>query len=129
MQNQTIRRLRAWALAGAGCVAAFGFGGQALAHGVNWAVGVGMPGVSVGVSNGGAMYVGAQPVYAAPPVVYAPPPVAYAPPPVAYAPAPVAYAPPPVYYGPSYYRAAPVVAAPVFVGGGWGHFRHHHHWR
>lgn len=102
----------------------------AQAHGVNWAVGVGVPGVSVGVSNGGALYVGAQPVYAAPvayaapPVAYAAPPVVYAPPPVVYSPPPVTYAPAPVYYGNNYYRPAPVV-----YGGGWGHFHHHHGWR
>jgi hypothetical protein len=46
---------------------------------VYWSVGVGAPGLAVGVGN-------AAPVY------YAPPPVYYAPPP------PVVYAPPPVYY-------------------------------
>jgi len=116
---------RARALAGGCSLVALAFLAMATpaqAHGVNWAVGVGVPGVSVGVSNGGALLVGAQPVYAAPPVVYAPPPVTYAPPPVSYAPAPV-------YYGANYYRPAPVYMPPVVYGGRWGHFHHHHHWR
>lgn len=118
-------------LAGGCSLAALAFLAMATpaqAHGVNWAVGVGVPGVSVGVSNGGALYVGAQPVYAAP-VAYAAPPVVYAPPPVAYAPPPVTYAPPPVYYSSNYYRPAPVYMPPVVYGGGWGHFHHHHGWR
>src|SRR5450830_1275488 len=104
-------------LAGGCSLAALAFLSMATpaqAHGVNWAVGVGVPGVSVGVSNGGALYVGAQPVYAAP---------------VAYAAPPVVYAPPPVYYGSNYYRPAPVYMPPVVYGGGWGHFHHHHGWR
>lgn len=127
------------ALAGGCSLAALAFLSMAMpaqAHGVSWAVGVGAPGVSVGVSNGGALYVGAQPVYAAapvtyvaPPVVYAPPRVVYAAPPVVYAPPPVAYAPPPVYYGSNYYRPAPVYMPPVVYGGSWGHFHHHHDWR
>ncbi|WP_406625586.1 hypothetical protein [Acidovorax sp. SDU_ACID1] len=65
---------------------------------VYWSVGVGAPGLAVGVGNAAPVY------YAPPPVYYAPPPpVVYAPPvyrtprPVYYAP-PVVYAPPPVYY-------------------------------
>ncbi|MBS0509184.1 MAG: hypothetical protein JSR53_17555 [Proteobacteria bacterium] len=79
---------------------------------VYWSVGVGAPGVAVGLGN-------AAPVYYAPP-----PPVYYAPPP------PVYYAPPrPVYYAPP----PPVVYAPPppmgYYGGGWGHRHHHHHRR
>ena len=64
---------------------------------VNWSVGIGVPGVVVGASNG---YSAPAPVYyAPPPTYYAPPrPVYYAPPrPVYYAP-PVVYSPPPAYY-------------------------------
>ena len=64
---------------------------------VNWSVGIGVPGVVVGASNGG--YYAPAPVYVAPrPVYYAPRPVYYAPPP------PVVYAPPPpvYYYGGGY---------------------------
>ncbi|MGD9772751.1 hypothetical protein [Diaphorobacter sp.] len=66
---------------------------------VYWSVGVGVPGVVVGVGN-------AAPVYYAPPapVYYAPPPVVYAPP-VYRAPRPVYYAPPAVVAPhPGYYR-------------------------
>jgi len=61
---------------------------------VNWSVGIGVPGVVVGASNGYPAY-----GYSAPaPVYYAPPPTYYAPPrPVYYAP-PVVYSPPPAYY-------------------------------
>ena len=94
---------------------------------VYWSVGVGAPGVAVGVGN-------AVPVYhAPPPVYYAPPPVVYAPP-VYRAPRPVYYAPPVVYAPPP-----PVVYAPpppVYYQGGYGP-RHWHgyeqrgprHWR
>jgi hypothetical protein len=64
---------------------------------VSWSVGIGVPGVVVGASNGG--YYAPAPVYVAPrPVYYAPRPVYYAPPP------PVVYAPPPpvYYYGGGY---------------------------
>ncbi len=71
---------------------------------VYWSVGVGAPGVAVGVGNAAPMY------YAPPPpVYYAPPPVVYAPP------RPVYYAPPAVYYGGhDHWR---------------GHRHHHHHHR
>ena len=71
---------------------------------VYWSVGVGAPGVAVGVGNAAPMY------YAPPPpVYYAPPPVVYAPP------RPVYYSPPAVYYGGhDHWR---------------GHRHHHHHHR
>lgn len=65
---------------------------------VNWSVGIGVPGVVVGASNGYPAY--SYGAYSAPaPVYYAPPPpVYYAPPrPVYYAP-PVVYSPPAAYY-------------------------------
>ncbi len=79
--------------------------GAAQARDVNWSVGIGVPGVVVGASNG---YYAPAPTYYAPP-----PPVYYAPPrPVYYAPPPAYYAPPPVvYYGDRGYR----------------HHRHHRH--
>ena len=69
---------------------------------VNWSIGIGVPGVVVGASNGYQAYgYNPAPVYYAPPppVYYAPPrPVYYAPPrPVYYAP-PVVYSQPPAYY-------------------------------
>jgi hypothetical protein len=80
---------------------------------VSWSIGVGVPGVAVGV--GSPAYYPA-PVYVPPaPVYYAPPPpVYYRPPPVYYRPAPVYYGPP-AYYGPRYY--------------GRGYYRGHGHWR
>jgi hypothetical protein len=111
---------------------------QARDH-VAWSIGVGVPGVQVGVSNrGGGVYVAPapvvyanQPVYYqqpayAPPVVYAPAPrvyysqpaVVYSSPAVVYQTAPVVYAPPAPYYRPVY------VAPTVVYRGGWGH-RHH----
>jgi hypothetical protein len=80
--------------------------GAAQARDVNWSVGIGVPGVVVGASNG---YYAPAPVYVAPP-----PPVYYAPPrPVYYTP-PAYYAPPPVvYYG--------------HRGHGHRHHRHHRH--
>ena len=79
--------------------------GSAQARDVNWSVGVGVPGVVIGASNG---YYAPAPIYHAPP-----PPVYYAPP------RPVYYNAPPVYYAPP---------QPVYYGGGYryGH-RHHGH--
>lgn len=84
--------------------------------GVSWSVGIGAPGVAVGVAS-------PQPYY------YAPPPAYYAPQPVYVPP------PPPVYYRPArpVYYAPPVVVAPpaVYYGGGYrggyGHGHRHHH--
>jgi len=103
-----------WAAAGVVAAGALFAATSASARGdVSWSVGVGLPGVAVGV--GGPAYYPA-PVYSPPPVYYAPPaPVYYnPPPPVYYRPAPVYYGPP-AYYGPRYY--------------GGGYYRGHRHWR
>ena len=99
---------RSWfaaASAGLALVLMVGAGTAQARSDVYWSVGVGAPGVALGVGN-------AAPVYYAPPapVYYTPaPPVYYAPPrPVYYAPPAVAY-PQPRYYG--------------------GHGHHHHHHR
>ncbi|MES2251372.1 MAG: hypothetical protein V4645_29160 [Pseudomonadota bacterium] len=110
-----------WAAAGAVAFGALFAATSASARSdVSWSIGVGVPGVAVGV---GAPAYYPAPVYAPPaPVYYAPPPPVYyrPPPPVYYRPAPVYYAPPPpVYYGPRYY------------GRGYyrGHGHGHGHWR
>jgi len=87
------RSIYALAASAGVALALLGGAGAAQARDVNWSVGIGVPGVVVGASNG---YYAPAPVYMAPP-----PPVYYAPPrPVYYAP-PAYYAPPPavVYYG------------------------------
>ena len=100
------RSIYALAASAGVALALLGGAGAAQARDVSWSVGIGVPGVVVGASNG---YYAPAPVYVAPP-----PPVYYAPPPrpVYYAP-PAYYAPPPavVYYGDRGYR---------------GH-RHHHY--
>ena len=95
-------------------LAAMGFASSAEARGdVSFSVGVGLPGVAVGVSNAYPVYGGyPQPVYVEPaPVYYEPPPVYYRPRPVYVQPAPVYYEPPPVYYRP---RPVYVQPAPVY---------------
>jgi hypothetical protein len=104
-----------YAMAVAAGVALAALGGVTAAHArgdVTWSVGIGAPGVALGVTNGYPAYVAPAPVYVAPsPVYYAPPP-------------PVVYAPRPVYYAPP-----PVVVAPAY-GYGYGYYRHHRHgWR
>lgn len=85
--------------------------GSAQARDVHWSVGIGVPGVVIGGSNGYPVYSPA-PVYMAPP-----PPVYYAPPrPIYYAPPPAYYGPPAVYYGGHGYRY------------GHRHHGHRHHW-
>ena len=113
--THTISRAKRWAVgAGMAAAALLGLAGQAQARDVHWGVGVGVPGVTIGVGNAPVYYPPA-PVYYAPP-----PPVYYAPPrPVYYAPPPPAY-----YYGGRYYRDHP--------GRGHGHgrgHRHHDHYR
>ncbi len=101
-----------YAMVAAAGVALAALGGVSAAHahgGVSWSVGIGVPGVVVGATNGYPAYAAPAPVYVAPsPVYYAPPP-------------PVVYAPRPVYYAP------PVVVAPSY---GYGYYGHRHHgWR
>ncbi len=77
-------------------LAAMAFSGGAQARSdVSFSVGVGLPGVHVGVSNAYPVY---QPVYQQP-VYVQPAPVYYAPRPVYYQPQPVYVQPAPVYYG------------------------------
>ena len=98
-------------LAVAGLVAA----GTAQARdNVSFSLGIGVPGVAVGVSNYYPAY--QQPYYA--PVYQQPAPVYYAPAPVYVRPAPVYYAPP------VYYRPAPRYYGPRGYGHG-GHGRGH----
>ena len=100
---RTIQRVLAVGLLAVG---ALGMAGVAQARDVYWSVGVGSPGVAVGVGNAPPpVYYEPAPVYVAPP----PPPVYYAPPPAYYAP------PPPVIYRP----------APVYYDG-YRPYRHHH---
>ncbi len=81
-------------------VAAFGFAGAAQARdNVSFSVGIGVPGVQVGVTNAYPVY--SQPVYVQPAPVYVQPaPVYVQPRPVYYGPQPVYYAPQPVYVRP-----------------------------
>ncbi len=106
-----MRALQGVALVGTLVIGALGFAGAAQARdNVYWSLGVGAPGVALGVGN-------------APPVVYAPPPPVYVAPPPVYVPSrPVYMAPPP----PAYY-APPVVYRPAP-----GYYKHrkwrkHHH--
>lgn len=95
--KQAIRKTLALAALGIAGLAATG---MAHAGGVNWHIGINLPGV---------FYPQPAVVYSPPPVVYAPPPVVYAPPP------PVYYQPAPVYYQPApvaYQQPAPVAAYP-----------------
>ena len=81
-------------------LAGLGASGAAQARGdVNWSIGVGVPGVVVGVGNGYQGYSGYQGY--APPVYYAPPPPVYYAPPVMVG--PPAYG----YYGGRYYQQRP----------------------
>jgi len=100
---------------GAACTLAAGalFAAASASAQVNWAVGVNVPGVSVGVAEPGPVYYEPAPVYSrpAPPVYYQSPPAYYR------QPAPVYVRPEPVYYGP-----------PAYYEPGW-RYRHHHHRR
>ncbi|MES2511906.1 MAG: hypothetical protein V4625_18425 [Pseudomonadota bacterium] len=79
-------------------VAAFGFAGAAQARdNVSFSVGIGVPGVQVGVTNAYPVYT--QPVYQQP-VYVQPAPVYVQPRPVYYGPQPVYVAPQPVYLRP-----------------------------
>ncbi|GAB1386413.1 hypothetical protein MASR1M59_15610 [Melaminivora sp.] len=92
--------VRSWcAHAGLALALLAGVGSVQARSDVQWSVGIGVPGVVVGVNS-------PQAYYAPPPVYYAPP--AYRPPPVYYA--PPTYRPPQVYYAPPppvYYRPPP----------------------
>ena len=87
---KTMQRIVVTGLLAAG---ALGIAATAQARDVYWSVGVGSPGISVGVGNV--------------------PPAYYGPPPVYVQPAPVYVRPAPVYVAP--------VGVNLSVGGGWGH--------
>lgn len=106
-------------------IAAMGFTTSADARGdVSFSIGVGLPGVAVGVGNAYPVYGGyPQPVYIEQAPVYVQPRPVYV------QPAPVYYGPPPVYYQP---RTVYVQPAPVYYGrpNGWqgrhgGYYRNH----
>ena len=121
-----------YALVAFAAVALAGLGASGAAQArsdVNWSIGIGVPGVVVGVGNGYQGYQGYQGHSGYAPQAYYPPqrPVYYAPPPVYYAPPPpVYYAPRPVYYAP------PVVVRPGYYGGHYNQYRpqrQHRHYR
>lgn len=97
---------RAGLIAATLAVAAVGFAGSAQARdNVSFSVGIGVPGVQVGVTNAYPVYpqpVYQQPIYQQPvyqqPVYVQPAPVYVQPRPVYYAPQPVYIAPQQVYY-------------------------------
>lgn len=100
---KTIHRILATGLLAAGALGAAGVA-QARSD-VYWSLGVGTPGVAVGVGNVPAPVYPAPAYYPPPPPVYYQPRPYYAPPPVYYAPPRVVYRPAPVYYGrPGYHR-------------------------
>ena len=78
---------------------------------IHWSVGIGGPGVSVGVGNA-PMYFAPQPVYVQPAPVYV-------------APRPVYVAPPRPYY----YQPEVVYPAPVYYGSPGHYKRGKHRWR
>ena len=90
-------------------IAAMGFATSADARGdVSFSIGVGLPGVAVGVGNAYPVYGGyPQPVYIEQAPVYVQPRPVYV------QPAPVYYGPPPVYYQP---RTVYVQPAPIYYG-------------
>lgn len=95
------KTMQGWLVAGLLGAGALGMAGAAQARSdVYWSVGVGSPGVSIGVANTPPVYYAPPPVYVQPaPVVVRPRPV-YVAPPAYYAPPRVVYRPAPVYYGP-----------------------------
>ena len=93
-----MKSMQGWLMAGALALGAAGFAGTAQARSdVFWSVGVGSPGISLGVGNLPPPVVYAPPVYMQPAPVYVPPPAYYAPPPV-YRPARYYYGPPPRHW-------------------------------
>lgn len=125
--TSTFKRFLALGLMGA---AALGFSAAAQARGdVHWSVGIGSPGISVGVGSGVGYYP-PQPVYAPPPVVYRGPQPVYMAPPVYYQPPPrVVYQPAPVYYVPVGPRGHHKHEWRARHGRGHGHGHGHGHWR
>ena len=116
----TASRFRSrWAMAAVTLALLAGAGAAQARSDVYWSVGVGVPGVVVGASNGPSYS------YYPPPVYYTPPPPVYYAPPVYRAPAPVYYAPPPVYYAPRPHHYRP----PVHHGRGNHHGGGHRNWR
>ncbi|WP_156909482.1 hypothetical protein [Ottowia thiooxydans] len=101
IQSRTTTGFKRFIALGLLGAAALGLSATAQARSdVYWSVGIGGPGVSVGVGSGAPHY-RPQPVYAPPPVYVAPQPV-YVAPPVYYHPPPrVVYQPAPVYYVPA----------------------------
>lgn len=117
MNNSMTTQRSAFAAVAAGALvlASIGFAGAAQARdNISFSVGVGVPGVQVGVSNAYPVYTQPQPVYVQPRPVYVQPrPVYVQPQPVYVQPAPVYVQPRPVYYGaPPVY----VVPQPVYQG-------------
>ena len=98
-------------------IAAMGFAGAADARDdVSFSVGIGVPGVNVGVTNAYPVY--SQPIYLEQQPIYVQPRSVYVQPaPIYYRQPPVYVQPAPVYYGPptAYYRPAPVYYAPPVV--------------
>lgn len=114
-------------------IAAFGFSGVADARdNVSFSVGIGVPGVQLGVSNAYPVYQYPQQVYVQPATIYAQPaPVYVQPAPIYYRPAPVYLRPAPVYVQPrpyyqSYYYGQPQV---VYVKPGYRHGGYKKHGR
>ena len=96
----TLNSKRAGLMAATLAVAAFGFAGAAQARdNVSFSVGIGVPGVHVGVTNH-AYPVYRAPVYVQPAPVYVQPRPVYVPRPVYYGPQPIYYSAPPVYVRP-----------------------------
>ncbi|MBK6867350.1 MAG: hypothetical protein IPG98_05245 [Burkholderiales bacterium] len=107
------RTMQGMLMTGVLAAGALGMAGVAQARSdVYWSIGMGSPGVSVGVSN-------------APPVYYAPQPVYVQPAPVYVRPRPV-YVAPPAYYAPPRVMVRP---QPVYYYGPPGHYKHQKKWR
>ena len=107
-------------------IAAMGFATSADARGdVSFSIGVGLPGIEVGIGNAYPVYGGyPQPVYMEPQPVYVQPQPVYV------QPRPVYVQPAPIYYRqqPVYVRPAPVYygAPQAYYGNpGWGHHGWH----
>ncbi len=108
--------MKSWALLAGASALLWGAAGAAQARDVVWSVGVGGPGVQVGVTNAPPPMVVHRPVYSHAPAVYWQQPVVIAPPQAVY------YAPPRFVYG----GRPQVIMAPQPVYRGWGPHRHGH---